>query len=87
MTSRIDNLADSCSKNLDSRLSAADHLMELIVLRIKNIGPGRYVVENHVWEAGELLFRLTISFQQNQLTRSQCIRGVETIKQKLNRRP
>jgi hypothetical protein len=83
LISRIDNLSNSCSKNVNGRLAAADHLMELIVRRIKKTGSAQYEIEKHVWEAGDLLFRLTISFQQNQLTTHQCLTGAAIIKKKL----
>jgi hypothetical protein len=87
LVSRINFLADSCSKSVDRRLAAADQLMELIVRRIERIYHGKYTVDKHVWEAGELLFKLTISFQQNNLTRSECLIGVKFIKNKLFIRP
>ncbi len=82
LISRIDDLRNSCSKNIDSRLTAADHLMELIVLRIKKVDSAQYTIERNVWEAGDLLFRLTVSFQQNHLTKLQCITGTNMIKKK-----
>jgi hypothetical protein len=81
--SRLKNLTDSCSKDIDSRLDAADHLMELIVRRITRLDNDLYIIEKPVWEAGDLLFRLTISFQQNHISRAQCVRGVNAIRRKL----
>jgi hypothetical protein len=87
LISRIDALKSSCSRSSDDKLIAADRLMELIVHRITSIDSGRYTIERHIWEAGDLLFRLTIGLQQNNLTRSQCVTGVDIIKKKLFLKP
>ena len=72
---RFSALSNSCYLNKETRLSAADSVMELIVKKMKNDDS-----DSNIYNAGNRLYKLAGRFYRNNIGSKQCIKEVNVIK-------